>query len=219
FSISEGLKLKGAGGAWGQTEGRDYVKNHYHQPSDEYRRDWDFKGLAEMARFGYELGLSAATQSQAIEWQPGDEFEKAHKKLARNEIDAAALFAGHPELGPVHLEPIGYPPLARQTRTSGIVVLQVSVGPNGTVENVEILKGHPLLRQAAEDGVSQWKFAPRSGEPRTCRAGARHPPTRSGQVLRPYKAAGVRHYRVQVQSGWLTITTPPSPYVFHRCCI
>ena len=167
FSISQGLKFKGHDLAWGEAQARDYVKNHYHQPSDEYHADWDFKGLAEMVRFGYELGLSAATQSQAIDWQPGDEFEKAHKKLAWNEIDGAALFAGHPELGAVHLEPIGYPPLARQTRISGIVVLQVSVGANGTVEHVEIVKGHPLLRQAPADNVGKWKFAPQSGEPRT----------------------------------------------------
>src|SRR5882724_4634453 len=167
FSISEGRKFKGHDLAWGEAQSQDYVKNHYHQPSDEYRGDWDFKGLAEMARFGYELGLSAATQSQAIDWQPGDEFEKAHKKLARGEIDGDALFAGRPELAVVHLEPIGYPPLARQTRISGIVVLQVSIGPNGTVEHVEILKGHPLLQQAAADRVRQWKFAPWSGEPRT----------------------------------------------------
>ena len=167
FSISEGRKFKGHDLAWGEAQSQDYVKNHYHQPSDEYRGDWDFKGLAEMARFGYELGLSAATQSQAIDWQPGDEFEKAHKKLARGEIDGDVLFAGRPELAVVHLEPIGYPPLARQTRISGIVVLQVSIGPNGTVEHVEILKGHPLLQQAAADRVRQWKFAPWSGEPRT----------------------------------------------------
>jgi TonB family protein len=167
FSISPGLKFKGHDLAWGEAQARDYVKNHYHQPSDEYRADWDFKGLAEMASFGYELGLSAATQPQGIDWQPGDEFEKAHKKLARNEIDAAALFGGHPELPAVHLEPIGYPPLARQTRISGMVVLQVSVAASGMVEHVEILKGHPLLRQAAADNVGKWRFAPQSGKPRT----------------------------------------------------
>jgi len=167
FSISQGLKFKGHDLAWGEAQARDYVKNHYHQPSDEYRAGWDFKGLGEMASFGYELGLSAATQPQGIDWQPGDEFEKARKKLARNEMDAAALFAGHPELAAVHIEPISYPPLARMTRISGMVVLQVSVAASGTVEHVEILKGHPLLRQAATDSVGKWKFAPQSGESRT----------------------------------------------------
>src|SRR4029077_11090982 len=119
FSISEGLKFKGHDLAWGESQAQDYGKNHYHQPSDEYHADWDFKGLAEIARFGYALGLSAATQSQSIDWLPGDEFEKAHKKLAWGTIDGDVLFAGRPDLRVEHIEPISYPPLARQTRISG----------------------------------------------------------------------------------------------------
>lgn len=167
FSISEGLKFRGHDLAWGQAQAQDYVKNHYHQPSDEYRDDWDFKGLTEMARFGYELGLSAATQSQGIDWLPGDEFEKARKRFAWNEIDGGALFAGRPDLTILHIEPIVYPPLARQTRISGTVVLQVTVAADGTVEHVEALGGHPLLQQAPINSLRLWKFAPRSGEPTT----------------------------------------------------
>src|SRR5258708_34630835 len=120
-----------------------------------------------MGSSGYELGLSAATQPQSIDWLTGDEFEKARKKLGSGKIDGDALFAGRPDLPPVRLESIVYPPLARQTRISGIVVLQVSVAASGAVDHVEILKGHPLLQQAAVDSVRQWKFAPQSGEPRT----------------------------------------------------
>ena len=167
FSIGEGLKFKGHDLAWGEAHAQDYVKNHYHQPSDEYRSDWDFKGLAEVARFGYELGLTAATQPQPIEWLPGDEFANARKKLAWNEIDGGALFAGRPDLAIVHAEPIIYPPLARQTRISGTVVLHVTVGTDGTVANVKVQSGHPLLHQASIDSLRQWKFTPQSGEPRT----------------------------------------------------
>jgi TonB family protein len=165
FSISEGLKFKGHDLAWGEAQARDYVKNHYHQPSDEYRGDWDFKGLAEMARFGYELGLTAATQAQAIDWLPGDEFANARKRLG--EIEGGALFAGRPDLQLVHAETIIYPPLARQVRISGTVTLKVTIAADGTVANVEVEKGHPLLQQAPTDSLRGWKFAPQPGEPRT----------------------------------------------------
>lgn len=82
FSISEGLKFQGHDSAWGEEQAKDYVKNRYHQPTDVYRDDWDFKGLAEMAAFGYELGLRAASQSEPIKWLPGDEFEKARKQTS-----------------------------------------------------------------------------------------------------------------------------------------
>jgi Zn-dependent M28 family amino/carboxypeptidase len=80
FSIGEGLKFKGHDAAWGEAQARDYVDNHYHQPSDEYVESWDFTGLAEMARFGFALGQSAATRPELQGWQPGDEFEAARKK-------------------------------------------------------------------------------------------------------------------------------------------
>jgi Zn-dependent M28 family amino/carboxypeptidase len=80
FSISEGLKFKGHDEDWGRAQAKDYVDHHYHQPSDEYRDDMDFTGLAKMAQFGYDLGMLAASQPDLIQWQPGDEFESARKK-------------------------------------------------------------------------------------------------------------------------------------------
>jgi Zn-dependent M28 family amino/carboxypeptidase len=80
FSISEGMKFAGHDAAWGEAEARDYVEHHYHQPSDEYRPEWDFTGLAKMARFGFLLGQYAAMSRELQGWQPGDEFEAARKR-------------------------------------------------------------------------------------------------------------------------------------------
>jgi Zn-dependent M28 family amino/carboxypeptidase len=79
FSIGEGLKFKGHDQAWGEAQAKDYVDHHYHQPSDEYRSDMDFTGLAVMGRFGFLLGQSAAASPELQRWQPGDEFEAARK--------------------------------------------------------------------------------------------------------------------------------------------
>ena len=83
FSISEGMKFKGHDEAWGRAQAKDYVEHHYHQPSDEYRPDMDFTGLAKVAQFGYDLGLQAASQPALIQWQAGDEFESARKKAGQ----------------------------------------------------------------------------------------------------------------------------------------
>ena len=82
FSIGEGLKFKGHDAAWGEAQANDYVDHHYHQPSDEYRLEMDFTGLAKMAQFGLALGQKAASQPELAGWQPGDEFEAARKKSA-----------------------------------------------------------------------------------------------------------------------------------------
>jgi Zn-dependent M28 family amino/carboxypeptidase len=79
FSIGQGILFEGHDEAWGRLQGEEYVKHHYHQPSDEYRADWDFRGNAKMARFGFVLGWLASEQPKSIEWLPGDEFDAARK--------------------------------------------------------------------------------------------------------------------------------------------
>jgi protein TonB len=53
-----------------------------------------------------------------------------------------------------------YPPLARQTRISGIVKFHATIGDDGTVSALELISGHPLLVKAASDAVKQWKYEP-----------------------------------------------------------
>jgi Zn-dependent M28 family amino/carboxypeptidase len=79
FSIDQGTLFESHDEAWGEAQYEDYVAHHYHQPSDEYHADWDFRGNAKLARFGFVLGWLAAEQAAPIEWQPGDEFEKPRK--------------------------------------------------------------------------------------------------------------------------------------------
>jgi len=82
FSVAEGVKYKGHDDAWGMQQAADYTEKHYHQPSDEYHPDMDFRGDAVIARFGFALGWEAAMQPRLIGWQKGDEFEAARLKSA-----------------------------------------------------------------------------------------------------------------------------------------
>lgn len=77
FSVNEGMKYKGHNTEWGMQQAEEYTNKHYHQPSDEYSPSMDFTGDAVIARFGFALGWQAATQPKLIDWQKGDEFEKA----------------------------------------------------------------------------------------------------------------------------------------------
>jgi len=79
FSVDQGVLFAGHDEAWGRAQEADYVAHDYHQPSDEYRPDWDFQGNAKLARFGFVLGWMASEQKQSVEWLPGDEFEAARK--------------------------------------------------------------------------------------------------------------------------------------------
>jgi len=53
-----------------------------------------------------------------------------------------------------------YPPLAKQARIQGVVILEAVIGKDGSVYEVHVISGHPLLQQAAIDAVWQWKYKP-----------------------------------------------------------
>ena len=53
-----------------------------------------------------------------------------------------------------------YPPLARQARIQGVVRFNAVIGKDGSVQNLQLLSGHALLVQAAQDAVKQWLYEP-----------------------------------------------------------
>jgi len=53
-----------------------------------------------------------------------------------------------------------YPRPASQLRISGTVRLLGIIAKDGTIQRLQVLSGHPLLRQAALDAVSQWVYRP-----------------------------------------------------------
>jgi TonB family protein len=57
------------------------------------------------------------------------------------------------------VEPI-YPPLAEQARIQGTVELEAVIGKDGTIQNLTVLRGPPLLVQAALDAARQWRYQP-----------------------------------------------------------
>lgn len=60
-----------------------------------------------------------------------------------------------------------YPPLARQARIQGQVLLQAEISKSGDIENLRLISGHPMLAPAAIEAVKQWKYRPYilNGEP------------------------------------------------------
>src|ERR1700690_191307 len=63
--------------------------------------------------------------------------------------------------------PPNYPMLARQMKVQGAVSLQVLISREGTIQELQILSGPPILATAAREAVKQWHFKPYllSGQP------------------------------------------------------
>jgi Zn-dependent M28 family amino/carboxypeptidase len=80
FSISAGRTYIGKPANFGATAFEQYNNEHYHRPSDEYKEDWDFGSMVQMAQFGMRIGLDAADTPKLPTWKPGDEFLKARQE-------------------------------------------------------------------------------------------------------------------------------------------
>jgi len=53
-----------------------------------------------------------------------------------------------------------YPPLARQARIQGTVLLRALISREGRIENLQVVSGHPMLVSAAMEAVRQWRYRP-----------------------------------------------------------
>jgi protein TonB len=53
-----------------------------------------------------------------------------------------------------------YPPLAKSARVQGVVEFTAIISREGYIQNLRLVRGHPLLAQAAEDAVLQWRYHP-----------------------------------------------------------
>jgi periplasmic protein TonB len=60
-----------------------------------------------------------------------------------------------------------YPHLARTTHVEGVVEFTAIISKQGTIENLQLVHGHPLLVNAAREAILQWRYRPTllNGEP------------------------------------------------------
>jgi TonB family protein len=53
-----------------------------------------------------------------------------------------------------------YPPVAKAARIQGVVRFTVNIGKDGTVQDIQLVSGHPLLVESAKTAVAQWQYKP-----------------------------------------------------------
>ena len=75
--LHAGTRVRNRPDGWGKARLDEWVEEIYHQPSDEYREDWDLSGAVEDLQLLYEVALRVALRADLPEWKPGDEFEAA----------------------------------------------------------------------------------------------------------------------------------------------
>jgi protein TonB len=99
----------------------------------------------------------ASTASTPVLAKTSDPAPSKRIRLAPRVVEANLIH----DVAPV------YPPEAGRARIEGTVVLMAVIGKDGSVEDVRVESGLPILAQAAIDAVKQWRYKPYllNGEP------------------------------------------------------
>src|SRR5256885_9550235 len=79
ISLKEGDDYLGHPKGWGEKKFKEYNEAHYHQPSDEYRDDWNFAGMIQEADFAMAIGRRVADAPTMPKFNPNDEFAKTRR--------------------------------------------------------------------------------------------------------------------------------------------
>ena len=100
------------------------------------------------------VGLITCTSALALRMDVNSpsSSQQDTKKLQVNAKDMVANLVS--KVTPV------YPEDAKKARVSGSVILDATIGKDGTVENLKVLSGPAPLQQSALDSVRQWKYKP-----------------------------------------------------------
>jgi len=78
--LKVGTDYVGKPPGFGHEKHDEYIKNDYHQPSDETKPEWDLSGAVVDAQLMFLVGLKIAGDDAMPVWNKGDEFEAARLK-------------------------------------------------------------------------------------------------------------------------------------------
>lgn len=122
----------------------------------------------EVVAGDYHSKVPAGSNSVHVDLQPGSPPQKAagavgvDQTTANMTMNAAENLRISAEAAQVVSQPVrpGYPVLARQMKVQGSVILQALIGRDGLIQDLHVLTGPPILADAAEQAVRQWRFKP-----------------------------------------------------------
>ncbi len=86
--IDGGTDYLGRPAGWGKEVNEAWTEKHYHQPSDEYRDDWDLSGTVEDVRLVFFLAVKVGDAAEMPRWRKGDEFEAVRTRALRSAAGA-----------------------------------------------------------------------------------------------------------------------------------
>ena len=100
------------------------------------------------------LGLNVISQAPP----PKPPAPKADKPIAPRE--PVRVSSGVQQANLIYAPKPAYPQLAKSARVQGTIKLQAIIAVDGSIKNLRVMSGPPLLVNAAIDAVRRWQYKP-----------------------------------------------------------
>jgi protein TonB len=118
--------------------------------------DNESQAQEESQALGVPYGIGNATPTSAL----SDLLRGSHTAVPTVAVQKVRVSSGVEQGLLIKQVKPQYPILAQQARVQGTVVLQAVIGKDGTVQDLRVVSGHPLLTGAAIAAVKQWLYRP-----------------------------------------------------------
>jgi protein TonB len=102
-------------------------------------------------------GIGTGGFSEAVPMTPPPPPPPVTKKIPPAPVHVSS---GIVESNLIHRVQPAYPALARSARVQGVVEFTAVISKQGTIENLQLVRGHPLLVTAAREAILQWRYRP-----------------------------------------------------------
>ena len=76
LSLKPGLAFVGRPAGWGKEQEDRYNEKRYHQPADEYSKDFNYEGMVQQVRVALRVALAVANTGVLPDWLPSAEFKR-----------------------------------------------------------------------------------------------------------------------------------------------
>lgn len=77
LALDHGLDFEGRPAGWGEQWYKEFIANHYHQPSDAFHENFDYSGAVQQGRVMLRLALALGHGDERPDWAPDSEFQRA----------------------------------------------------------------------------------------------------------------------------------------------
>jgi Zn-dependent M28 family amino/carboxypeptidase len=76
IAFDHGLEYRERPEGWGEAWYQEFIASHYHQPSDAFQEDFDYRGAVEQGRVVLRTAVSVAQETDLPDWYPGSAFQR-----------------------------------------------------------------------------------------------------------------------------------------------